>query len=333
MMLFPAAAPWTILAGQALAHSHIAYIIVNGHMFRGYDAKSGDIPADIANPPAQVVAWSARNPDDGFISPDEYTSPDMICHRDGAPAVAHAPVSPGDRIHIQWNGWPQSHVGPALSYLARCGGGGGRGNASAAAGGCANVGKTDLRFFKIDDSAPVLLGPTTGTGDGGSPPPGRWVSDVLIANNNSWQIRVPQGLAPGPYVLRHELIALHFAAKINGAQNYPQCINLWVKGSNNNSSSSSDKSWGPGAVGYGQGVPPTAMYGGEDPGILIDVNRPLSTYQIPGPTLVSGAEPIPATAQTTSLPTAWGTPVSVVDGSVTAALPVTEPFVPRSPPS
>ncbi|KLU90217.1 endoglucanase-4 [Magnaporthiopsis poae ATCC 64411] len=246
MMLFPTAASWSLLVGQALAHSHIAYIIVNGRMFRGYDAKSGDIPADIANPPAQVVK------------------------------------------------------------------------------------KTDLRFFKIDDSAPVLLGPTSDTGDGGPPPPGRWVSDVLIANNNSWQIQVPQDLAPGPYVLRHELIALHFAAKINGAQNYPQCINLWVKESR---SSNSTKSWGPGAVGYGQGVSPMAMYGPQDPGILVDVNQPLPAYQIPGPTLVSGAEPIPATAQATSLPTAWGTPVSVVSGSMTIALPVTEPFVPRSPPS
>ncbi|KAL8383238.1 hypothetical protein RB595_006810 [Gaeumannomyces hyphopodioides] len=331
MMLFPNAISWAILAGQALAHSHIAYIVVNGQMFRGYDAKAGDTPAHLANPPAQVVAWSARNPDDGFVSPDNYTSPDMICHRDGAPAVAHAPVSPGDGIHIQWNGWPQSHVGPALSYLARCGGGGGdSGNASAAAaGGCADVNKEDLRFFKIDNSSPVLLAPTTGRG-------GRWVSDVLIERNNSWQVRVPRNLAPGPYVLRHELIALHYAAKSNGAQNYPQCINLWVKAGNNSSSGGgggSAKSWGPGAVGYGQGVSPTAMYGRDDAGILIDVNQPLSTYRIPGPTLVSGAEPIPATAQAISLPTAWGTAVRVVSGSMTVALPVSETFVPRPPPS
>ncbi|KAL8410225.1 hypothetical protein RB596_000066 [Gaeumannomyces avenae] len=325
-MLSPIAISCAILAGQALAHSHIAYIIVNGRMFRGYDAKSGDVPARLANPPAQVVAWSARNPDDGFVSPDNYTSPDMICHRDGLPAVAHAPVSPGDAIHIQWNGWPQSHVGPALSYLARCDG-------SGSGGGCADVDKRDLRFFTIDNSSPVLLGPTTAGGRGGPAPPGLWVSDVLIERNNSWQVRVPRGLAPGPYVLRHELIALHYAAKSNGAQNYPQCINLWVRAGNDSSSGGGAKGWGPGAVGYGQGVSPTAMYGRGDAGILIDVNRPLSTYRIPGPTLVSGAEPILATAQAISLPTAWGTPVRVVSGSTTVALPVPETFVPRPLPS
>lgn len=46
----------------------------------------------------------------------------------------------------------------------------------------------------------------------------------LIKNNFSWDLTIPN-LAPGNYVVRHEIIALHAAGQANGAQSYPQCIN------------------------------------------------------------------------------------------------------------
>jgi hypothetical protein len=41
-------------------------------------------------------------------------------------------------------------------------------------------------------------------------------------NGFSWNVKVPSSLAPGSYVLRHEIIGLHSAGNPNGAQNYPQ---------------------------------------------------------------------------------------------------------------
>lgn len=38
----------------------------------------------------------------------------------------------------------------------------------------------------------------------------------------SWPVKIPSSLAPGNYVIRHEIIALHAAGSSNGAQNYPQ---------------------------------------------------------------------------------------------------------------
>jgi len=78
----------------------------------------------------------------------------------------------------------------------------------------------------------------------------------LIAKNNSWAITIPTGIASGPHVRRHEIIALHGAGSIDGAQNYPQCINLE-------------------ATGGGSDVPAgtlgEALYSETDPGILANI--------------------------------------------------------------
>jgi lytic cellulose monooxygenase (C1-hydroxylating) len=89
----------------------------------------------------------------------------------------------------------------------------------------------------------------------------------LTANNNSWLVRLPTGIAPGNYVLRHEIIALHAAGQPNGAQNYPFCFNLAV---------ASEGAQNP------NGVPATEFYKSADPGILFDLFSKHSTYVIPG---------------------------------------------------
>lgn len=278
---------WATVAASLLtadlvaAHSHIDYVIVNGLLYQGYDPHS-------INNPANVVGWSTSASDDGFVPPSNYSTVDIICHRDGKPAKAHVPVTAGDKMHIQWNGWPESHHGPALSYLAPCSG----------VDGCASVDKTKLLFSKIDNSSPALLNESGG-------PPGHWASDVLISSNNSWLIQIPPTLKPGPYVLRHELIALHYANKADGAQNYPQCLNLWV------TAPIASTIAGTGMLALDQGVDATKMYHSNDPGVDVDIYKSLTTYVIPGPTVVAGAAPIAATKQTSSIPTADGTPVSV----------------------
>jgi|TARA_R110002003_G_scaffold109_11_gene9204 hypothetical protein len=51
---------------------------------------------------------------------------------------------------------------------------------------------------------------------------GTWVTDTLIKNNFVSSVKLPAKLAPGNYVLRHEIIALHGGQNDNGAQLYPQ---------------------------------------------------------------------------------------------------------------
>ncbi|EWZ30419.1 hypothetical protein AU210_014461 [Fusarium oxysporum f. sp. radicis-cucumerinum] len=106
---------------------------------------------------------------------------------------------------------------------------------------CTTVDKTKLKFFKIDEMGQL----TRGT--------------------------VP---APGSYVLRHEVIALHAGGAEGTTQMYPQCINLFIKG-------------------YGtaqpDGVFATDLYSSIDPGLLhnafVDEWSDVE-YIIPGPSVV-----------------------------------------------
>ena len=179
-------------------------------------------------------------------------------------------VAAGDRINLQWTEWPDTHHGPVIDYLANCG------------ESCETVDKNTLEFFKIDGVGLV----------DGSEVPGTWGDDQLIANGNSWMVEIPSSIAPGNYVLRHELIALHGAGSEDGAQNYPQCFNLQVTGSGTDQPS---------------GVLGTKLYSPTDAGVLVNIYASLSTYVVPGPTLYSGAVSI---TQTTSAITASGTPAT-----------------------
>ncbi|KAK4464101.1 glycosyl hydrolase family 61-domain-containing protein [Cladorrhinum samala] len=281
-----------LLSGTALAHSHLAHILINGALYHGFDPTPGK-----ANYPDRV-GWSSSNIDDGFVSPRNYSTPEIICHLSGAPPKAHAPIRAGDRLHVQWNGWPQNHVGPVLSYLAPC---------KNTQDGCGSVDKTALRWTKIDDSAPVLIDPLSS--DGGPPGSGRWATNVLIGQNNSWQVEIPSWVKPGPYVLRNEIIALHFAKDLDGAQNYPLCMNLWVEA----------PIAAPTRTFALDEHDARTFYKPTDPGILFGVNNgtPLSTYKVPGPTLHAGAKPVPHSLQLMSLSKSAGTPVAVTKATQT----------------
>ena len=81
---------------------------------------------------------------------------------------------------------------------------------------------------------------------------------------------VPSTLAPGNYVFRHEIIAMHGAGSQNGAQNYPQCFNIEITGSGTDNP---------------EGVLATEFYTATDPGILFNPYTTLTSYDIPGPPL------------------------------------------------
>ncbi|MCJ1285298.1 hypothetical protein MMC26_004638 [Xylographa opegraphella] len=206
------------------------------------------------NPCPIVAGWSS--PEDsslGFISPSNYSTPEIICHLGATPGATYVTVAAGETVELQWSVWPSSHHGPVIDYLANCN------------GDCVNVDKTTLLFNKIDG---VGLLSDTDT-------PGYWASDQLIANNNSWTVTIPATLAPGNYVLRHEIIALHSAENTNGAQNYPQCVNLKITGT--------------GTDGLFSGSLGTSLYISTDPGVLFNIYTSPLSYSIPGPALRIGA--------------------------------------------
>ncbi|KAK0617292.1 glycosyl hydrolase family 61-domain-containing protein [Immersiella caudata] len=279
------------LAGAATvaAHGHVTNLVINGESYSGF------LPFVFPyqqNPPT-VAGWTAANTDNGFVGPENFASPDIICHRSATNAKGHAVVAAGDSIFLQWDTWPESHKGPIIDYLANCG-----------SSGCETVDKTSLEFFKIDEAGLV----------DGSNAPGIWASDQLIANKNSWMVRIPESIAPGFYVLRHEIIALHSGNQQNGAQNYPQCFNLQVTGSGSARPA---------------GVKGTALYTPNDAGILFNIYRSLTSYPIPGPALVAGAAPNPQgssaiTASATAITGSAAGPIATPPATTTnAAVPTT----------
>ncbi|KAL4729699.1 hypothetical protein ACLX1H_004121 [Fusarium chlamydosporum] len=259
----------TTLVAQIAAHGHVDRIITDGVAYRGTD-------------PSQfpVAGWITAATDNGYVEPNSFSDPDIICHRAARNARGHITVLAGDKINLQWNTWPETHKGPVIDYLAKC------------PGKCQDADKTELEFFKISEEGLVDT----------SKDSGNWASDVLIANDNSWTVQIPSDLASGNYVLRHEIIALHGSGQKNGAQNYPQCFNIQVI---------------EGGSLEPEGVLGTDLYKTDDPGILFNLYVPSKSlsYKIPGPTLVSG---LPSTVPQRTT-TATATSSATIPGSGTSS--------------
>lgn len=223
------------LAHRATAHGYVQSISTSGSTYPGANPHSD----------APTAGWPAANQDNGFAS--SLTTSDIICHNAAVPGSESISVAAGSTVTLTWDTWPESHHGPVLDYLAPCGG-----------DVCSAVAKEGLRFTKIAERGLV-----SGSN------PGVWGSDELIAAGNSWEVTIPASLAPGGYVLRHEIIALHSAGNVGGAQAYPQCVNLLVTGGGSN--------------GLSGGTPGTGLYTDSDPGILVNIYQELDGYDIPGP--------------------------------------------------
>ncbi|KAF2466451.1 endoglucanase IV precursor [Lindgomyces ingoldianus] len=224
------------------AHGHVTGIVADGKWYTGWNGEM-----KYQNPLPATAGWQADNLDNGFVTPDSFAKPDIICHKSAKNGNAYIPAKPGSKITFQWNTWPVSHKGPVFDYIASCN------------GDCTTVDKTKLTWVKMDEGA-WLSGND----------PGTWVTDNLIKSNISWSITLPN-LAPGNYVIRHEIIALHAASQTNGAQAYPQCVNFQVSGG--------------GTLAVSGGVPATSFYKASDPGIQFNLYSKFTGYTMPGPAL------------------------------------------------
>lgn len=231
-----------MLAGSALvaAHGFVETITVGSTVHTNYNPSTHWY---MPSPPA-LPGWTTAQQDLGFVEPNSASSPDVICHKQATPGKSSIPVQAGQTVTLQWNTWPESHKGPVIDYLASCG-----------SGSCSSVNKQSLSWFKIQQK-----GLTNGV----------WAADELIRNGNKWQVKFPSDIAPGNYVLRHEIIALHGGGSPNGAQLYPQCINFQVSG---------------GGSARPSGTPGTSLYRANDPGILFNIYSNPTSYPIPGPAL------------------------------------------------
>ncbi|KAL3418484.1 glycosyl hydrolase family 61 [Phlyctema vagabunda] len=239
----------TVISGWAAtvqAHGYVSGTVANGVYAKGWQVSFW---YDLVNkvPIPQTPGWYEEALDLGFIAPDSYQTPNIICHKNAVNANVSTTVPAGGYVDFQWTTWAHN-IGPVLTYVANCG------------GDCKSVDKKTLKFVKIDESG---IDFTTQV----------WATGALMNNNNTWRTTVPKTLAPGHYVFRHEIIALHGATSLNGAQNYPFCSNIDVTGSGTQNP---------------VGTLAVNLYKNTDPGIYFNPYVTLTNYTIPGPALWKG---------------------------------------------
>jgi len=250
----------------------------------------------------QLVAVRAPSDDNPLY---DVTAADIACNTGLNTPVSTAVVTiPAGAVVSQWwehvLGGPQtpgdpdnpiasSHKGPLMTYLAKVT------DASIDTG-------AGLKWFKVAEEG---LDTTTG----------KWGVDSMIAGAGWWNFTMPTCIAPGEYLLRHELIALHNAETAKEAQFYLSCAGIKVTGSG--TETPTDTVSFPGA------------YSASDPGILINIygntgqpDNGRKPYTIPGPAVIkcgAAASTAAAAAAATTLVTSTVAAAAVATTEAAAA--------------
>ncbi|KAH8827666.1 glycoside hydrolase family 61 protein [Flagelloscypha sp. PMI_526] len=227
-----------------LAHGIMTKLVIDGKTFAG--------PA-----PAENDQKSADSIIRRVADTEPVTSVDdaiLNCGRDATKAALVADVQPGSSIQAFWGSseggnWPHED-GPMMTYLAKCD------------GDCAQFDPSSAKFFKITEA--------------GKDNTGRWTqADLKEGKPHSFNL--PNNLAAGGYIMRHEIISLQNAISEGGAEFYPACAQINVGGNESGQPKTDELVNFPGA------------YKSTDPGILVPdlFNDPQLDYQFPGPEVAS----------------------------------------------
>lgn len=202
------------------------------------------------------------------------TNPDLNCGPAASLAQEVADAQPGSTLSFDWReanlSWWPHNTGPMLTYMTSCG-----------STSCAQYNSPTAKWFKIQQ-----IGRKT---DGS----GQWAQADLMTGGLA-VVTLPSNIASGNYLIRHEIIALHQANVLQGAQFYPSCTQLRVGGNQTGTPDENDLVTLPGA------------YHDDDPGLYDPNNNfydPSANYTFPGP-------PIAAFASLTTSPGSTSPPGS-----------------------
>lgn len=220
----------------ASAHTTVWNILVNGK-----DAGVGNTAGGYIDSP----------PNNNPVT--DVTSKAMECNVAGTKASKSITVKGGDKIAFQWHHdtnsasddiIASSHKGPIIVYASKAG--------------------SSYSWTKLWE-------------DGLSN--GKWAVDKLIAGSYTGKpgqhdMTLPN-LAPGDYILRPEINALHEGNRQGGAQFYMECVHIKVEGS--------------GTLQLPAGVSFPGAYSATDAGVLFDIYAGKTSYPIPGPKVWTGA--------------------------------------------
>ncbi|CUA71906.1 Endoglucanase-4 [Rhizoctonia solani] len=245
-MLFRAAIATLAAVAGVSAHGWIDRVTIGGRSYTGsYPFSNDNAPSPIRKTSTTYPVPSANDPN-------------MNCGIGAKAASQVAAANSGDRVTISWKYEPGKNwvhtMGPIMTYLAQV-----------PAGQTADkFNARNAKFFKI-----AQTGQKAGRGS-------EWVQ-LDIRNGQTYSVTLPNGLPAGDYIMRHELIALHYANKTDGAQFFPNCVQLRVGGGSN----------APKAI-SAQTVSFPGGYTANDKSLLIpNIRTGNFVYTFPGPPLVT----------------------------------------------
>ncbi|KAI1372421.1 lytic polysaccharide monooxygenase [Hypoxylon crocopeplum] len=131
-------------------------------------------------------------------------SNDIVCNVGGdkvPSGVKTVSAREGDKITVAWD--PSTHPGPITHFLY-----GPVDDAAQASG-------VGAGWFKIDERDYV---------------DGHWGNEVVESSGGNYTFKLPTSLKSGDYLLRSEMLALHGAQSVGGAQFYIGCMQLQITG-------------------------------------------------------------------------------------------------------
>lgn len=223
-----------IVAAYATAHGFVAQMTIDGQSYPGNN------PYGATNP-SIIRKISNFDPVKGA------NNPDINCGPGAGPASDIGTANPGSIVTFNWNPWPHN-TGPIIDYMASCGD-----------TPCNQFDSRNAQWFKI-----AQVGRKNGNGE--------WVQQDIM-NGQVASVQLPSNLAPGNYLIRHEIIALHLSSDYGGAEFYPSCSQIRVGGNGNGRPSPNELVTFPGA------------YSDTDSGILLNAFDNNAVYNFPGPAI------------------------------------------------
>ncbi|KAG8806491.1 hypothetical protein FRC18_006065 [Serendipita sp. 400] len=180
------------------------------------------------------------------------TSGDVACNASPAASPGLCTVPAGSSVSVEMHQQPGdrscsneaiggNHDGPVIVYMAKVD------NALTASA-------TSARWFKVAQLG--LISKDV------------WGTDSLNSNCGKFTFTVPSCIPAGDYLIRAEVIALHVAGSVGGAQLYMSCYTVTVTGGGSAS---------PATVSF------PGAYSAQDPGILFNLYGSYTSYTVPGP--------------------------------------------------
>jgi len=183
----------SIAFGIVAGHGAVTSYIIGGKTYPGYDG------LNTTASPARTIQfpWANYYP---TLSIDDIK---IRCNT-GTSAQLSAPVRAGDNVTAVWKQWTHQQ-GPVMVWMYSCG---------SDFSSCTGDAKG---WFKVDQ-----LGLWGSEGLNSN----NW-GTALVNKNLEWSSVIPKNLAPGKYLIRHELLSLH-QKKVS--QFYAECAQLEVEG-------------------------------------------------------------------------------------------------------